>query len=132
MAVSYTHLNLSRIMRYITNTTETTVTLKDELDYVQKYLYCMKVRYQSSLNYSIHVDESLLSQPVPKLIIQPIVENAIRYGSNCAPPVSYTHLDVYKRQLQRFAPGRAISLENLPSAWRISKAMILSDALSEF
>ena len=46
----------------------------------------MKVRYQSSLNYSIHVDESLLSQPVPKLIIQPIVENAIRYGSNCAPP----------------------------------------------
>ena len=78
--------NLSRIMRYITNTTETTVTLKDELDYVQKYLYCMKVRYQSSLNYSIHVDESLLSQPVPKLIIQPIVENAIRYGSNCAPP----------------------------------------------
>ena len=78
--------NLSQIMRYITSTAETTVTLKDELDYVQKYLYCMKVRYQSSLNYSIHVDESLLSQPVPKLIIQPIVENAIRYGSNCAPP----------------------------------------------
>ena len=71
--------NLSRIMRYITNTTETTVTLKDELDYVQKYLYCMKVRYQSSLNYSIHVDESLLSQPVPKLIIQPIVENAMEH-----------------------------------------------------
>ena len=65
--------NLSRIMRYITNTTETTVTLKDELDYVQKYLYCMKVRYQSSLNYSIHEDESLLSHPVPKLLIQPIV-----------------------------------------------------------
>ena len=78
--------NLSQIMRYITNTAETTVTLKDELDYVQKYLYCMKVRYQSSLNYIIHVDESLLSQPVPKLIIQPIVENAIHYGSNCAPP----------------------------------------------
>ena len=34
--------NLSRIMRYITNTAETTVTLKDELDYVQKYLYCMR------------------------------------------------------------------------------------------
>ncbi|MGO4945590.1 sensor histidine kinase [Blautia sp. Sow4_E7] len=78
--------NLSQIMRYITSTVETTVTLKDELDYVQKYLYCMKVRYQSSLNYTIDVDESLLSQPVPKLIIQPIVENAIRYGSNCAPP----------------------------------------------
>ena len=82
--------NLSRIMRYITNTSETTVTLREELDYVQKYLYCMKVRYQSSLNYSIDVDESLLDQPVPKLIIQPIVENAIKYGSDCEPPWTIT------------------------------------------
>lgn len=82
--------NLSRIMRYITNTAETTVTLREELDYVQKYLYCMKVRYQSSLNYSIDVDESLLDQPVPKLIIQPIVENAIKYGSDCEPPWTIT------------------------------------------
>lgn len=42
-------------MRYITDTGSTTVSLADELDYVQKYLYCMKVRYQSSLNYNIDV-----------------------------------------------------------------------------
>lgn len=78
--------NLSQIMRYITDTKETIVSLKEELEYVQKYLYCMKVRYQSSLTYSIDVEESLLSQPVPKLLIQPIVENAIRHGSNCSPP----------------------------------------------
>ena len=78
--------NLSLIMRYITDTGSTTVSLADELDYVQKYLYCMKVRYQSSLNYNIDVDESLLSEEVPKLLIQPLVENAIKYGSNCAPP----------------------------------------------
>ncbi len=82
--------NLSSIMRYITNTSQTTVTLKEELDYVQKYLYCMKVRYQSSLNYSIDVEESILEQPVPKLIIQPIVENAIKYGSDCMPPWTIT------------------------------------------
>lgn len=79
---------LSKIMRYITDSTNQVVTLGDELEYVRKYLYCMKVRYQSSLNYSISVDEKLLSLSVPKLIIQPIVENAIKYGSNCAPPWS--------------------------------------------
>ena len=78
--------NLSLIMRYITDTGNTTVSLADEMDYVQKYLYCMKVRYQSSLNYSINVDETLLSEEVPKLLIQPLVENAIKYGSDCAPP----------------------------------------------
>ena len=82
--------NLSLIMRYITDTGHTTVTLADELDYVKKYLYCMKVRYQSSLNYIIDVDESLLTEEVPKLLIQPIVENAIKYGSNCAPPWTIT------------------------------------------
>ncbi|MBU5482045.1 sensor histidine kinase [Blautia sp. MSJ-19] len=82
--------NLSLIMRYITDTSSTTVTLADELDYVKKYLYCMKVRYQSSLNYSIDVDENLLSEEVPKLLIQPLVENAIKYGSDCAPPWTIT------------------------------------------
>lgn len=82
--------NLSMIMRYITDTGHTTVTLADELDYVRKYLYCMKVRYQSSLNYHIDVDESILMQKVPKLLIQPFVENAVRYGSDCAPPWTIT------------------------------------------
>ena len=81
-------LVLPLIMRYITNTGITTVTLKEELDYVQKYLYCMKVRYQSSLNYSIQVDDNLMAEQIPKLIIQPLVENAIKYGTNCAPPWS--------------------------------------------
>lgn len=78
--------NLSNIMRYITNTGSTTVTLREEIDYVQKYLYCMKVRYQTSLNYSIDIEETLLEKEVPKLIIQPLVENAIKYGTNCQPP----------------------------------------------
>lgn len=78
--------NLSNIMRYITNTSSTVVTLREEIDYVQKYLYCMKVRYQSSLNYVIDVEEDLLKERVPKLIIQPIVENAIKYGADCEPP----------------------------------------------
>lgn len=78
--------NLSNIMRYITNTASDVVSLEEELDYVKKYLFCMKVRYQSSLNYEISAEESLLNQRMPKLVIQPLVENAIKYGSDCLPP----------------------------------------------
>lgn len=80
--------NLSKIMRYITDGTSLKVTIRQELDYIEKYLYCMKVRYQSSLNYTIDVDESILDIEVPKLIIQPLVENALKYGTNCFPPWS--------------------------------------------
>jgi len=78
--------NLSKIMRYITDGSSPVVTIRQELDYIEKYLYCMKVRYQSSLNYTIQVDESLLDTEIPKLIIQPLVENALKYGTNCFPP----------------------------------------------
>ena len=78
--------NLSQIMRYITDSSSIHVTVKTEIDYVEKYLYCMKVRYQSSLNYTIDIDSELLSYSIPRLLIQPIVENAIKYGTDCIPP----------------------------------------------
>ncbi len=82
--------NLSKIMRYVTDTSFTNVSIRSELDYVSKYLYCMKVRYQSSLNYTVNMADALLELEVPKLIIQPIVENAIKYGTTCAPPWKIT------------------------------------------
>ncbi|MFV0527887.1 MAG: sensor histidine kinase [Lachnospiraceae bacterium] len=82
--------NLSTMMRYITDGGQTRVTLQQELDYIQKYLYCMKTRYQSSLNYIIDVDPSLLTYMAPKLIIQPLVENALKYGTTGTPPWQLT------------------------------------------
>jgi Predicted signal transduction protein with a C-terminal ATPase domain len=77
---------LSQMMRYITDTKSTVITVQLEMDYVNKYLYCMKIRYQTSLNYTLDIDERLLDQQIPKLLIQPVVENAIKYGTNCNPP----------------------------------------------
>lgn len=78
--------NLTKIMRYITDTTSSIVTLEEEIDYITKYLDCMKIRYQTSLNYMIDIDPSMNTIKIPKLIIQPLVENAIKYGMNGNPP----------------------------------------------
>lgn len=78
--------SLTKIMRYITATTTPVVSISEELDYIGKYLYCMKVRYQSSLNYMIDIDNDLLNEKIPKLVIQPLVENAIKYGTDKTPP----------------------------------------------
>ena len=52
-----------------------------------QYLYCMKVRYQSNLTFDIDIDEQLLAEQIPKLVIQPIVENALKYSTDaCSPP----------------------------------------------
>lgn len=78
--------DLSFLMRYITSEQSSLVTLEREIDYVRKYLSCMKVRYQSSLTYDIHIDDEMLDIELPKLIIQPLVENALKHGTQCEPP----------------------------------------------
>lgn len=56
------------------------ITVKEEITHVSNYLYIQKIRYKDKLNYVIHVDESLYAVEEPKLILQPLVENAIYHG----------------------------------------------------
>lgn len=79
---------LSSIMRYITNPEESEVTLEKEFRYLEEYMYCMKVRYQDSLRFRISLKESMRNIRIPKLSIQPLVENAVKYGTGNLPPWS--------------------------------------------
>lgn len=59
------------------------VPLSKELKYIDSYLLIMKNRYGDRLTYESHIDKSLLRNEVPKLILQPLVENAIYHGISC-------------------------------------------------
>jgi two-component system, LytTR family, sensor kinase len=56
------------------------VTLQEELQYLQLYLDIEKVRFGNRLNTEIDIDESTKELKLPALILQPIVENAIKFG----------------------------------------------------
>ena len=56
------------------------ITISQELDHIKNYLTIQKIRYADILNYQIDVDESLLDFKVIKLVLQPLVENAIYHG----------------------------------------------------
>ncbi len=56
------------------------IPLSDELAHVTSYLTIQKVRYQSTLQYQVEVEADCMSVLAPKLILQPIVENAIYHG----------------------------------------------------
>ena len=80
-------MSLTKMMRYITaGGADSLATVGAEIDYVGKYLYCMKVRFGDSLTCTIDVDEKMENLPMPHLILQPIVENAIKYGGSTEPP----------------------------------------------
>ncbi len=56
------------------------ITISQELDHIKNYLTIQKIRYADILNYEIDADESLLDFKIIKLVLQPLVENAIYHG----------------------------------------------------
>ncbi len=56
------------------------VTLRDELEFTRKYLDLEKARFDERLQVIIDVDDSLLDEQVPPMLLQPLVENAVKHG----------------------------------------------------
>ena len=56
------------------------ITISQELDHIKNYLTIQKIRYADILNYTIDTDEELLEIKMIKLVLQPLIENAIYHG----------------------------------------------------
>jgi two-component sensor histidine kinase len=72
---------LSDLLRYVLDdSARQEVALKRELEFIERYLAIEKIRFQDRLEVQIDVDHNTLDAMVPNLVLQPIVENAIRHG----------------------------------------------------
>jgi two-component system sensor histidine kinase YesM len=71
---------LSKLMKASISNRKSFYTLEEEIEYIQDYLFIQRLRFQDKINVSIHLDPGILDSEVPRLILQPIVENAIIHG----------------------------------------------------
>lgn len=75
----------SRLLRYSLHYGQAVVPLQTDLSYIEDYLLLQKQRYGDRLSYHIQAEEQLCSAMVPKLLVQPLVENAIIHNSDLVP-----------------------------------------------
>lgn len=73
-------VSLGNLMKYSIANNNGIVYLEDELKHIENYLLIQKNRLEDKLEYRIAVPDDLLKVKLPKLIIQPLVENAIIHG----------------------------------------------------
>lgn len=73
-------INISSLLRFSIENRTSEVPLKIDTIYTKNYLDIQKYRFGEKFDYNIEIDKDLESCAVPKLIIQPIIENAIKHG----------------------------------------------------
>ena len=80
---------LTALLRYVLDDTRAWVVLNDELAFVHRYLEIMQLRFGARLTFSVASEGGTDDAPVPPLILQPLVENAVEHGvANATGPVT--------------------------------------------
>ncbi|TVR69279.1 MAG: sensor histidine kinase [Spirochaetaceae bacterium] len=71
---------LARLLRLSISRGDELVSIRDEMEHIHNYLTIQKLRYRDKLDFRIQVDPEIMHLQVPKVILQPLVENAIYHG----------------------------------------------------
>ncbi len=72
---------LSDLLRIsLDNVGKNKITLREELDFLNKYLDIQAIRFKGRLNINMRINDTALDLKVPNLILQPLVENSIKHG----------------------------------------------------
>jgi two-component sensor histidine kinase len=76
---------LSTLLRYALESTSTQeVTLGREMEFLEDYLEIQRIRFEDRLEVNVDVDPAIVDAQVPSLVLQPLVENAVKHGASNA------------------------------------------------
>ena len=89
--------SLSRQLRYVMGDHRERVTLRQELDSLREYAVIVTARYEGRIAVNIEAEDRDLALLVPKLLLQPFVENAIRHGLRDRPEGGGVLIEVTRR-----------------------------------
>ena len=96
-------LALSQLFRLVLSQGKREVTVGQETELVSRYLQIQKMRFSKRLEYQIDVEDSVKKAKIPKLILQPFVENAIVHGfENVSTPCELTVSGIREENRIRF------------------------------
>lgn len=72
--------SLGKLLRYSMRWNSQTVTVEEEVDYIKNYLALINLRFDYEIFLSLNMPEDIWKQEIPKMSLQPIIENAIYHG----------------------------------------------------
>ena len=119
---------LSNFYKYNTNRDGEHITsISDEIEMIENYLNIEKIRFGNRLQYRIDVDKNALKKKIPHFILQPLVENAIKYGYDEKKEIVSIQLEIIQKNtslvITIFDSGQPFT-DNLASGYGLKSVMI--------
>lgn len=101
-------------------------TVREELDHVRQYLIIQKERYQDKLAYEIISDENLLDITIPKILLQPLVENSIYHGIRQLPGTGLIRITAARTEdaLLLSVKDNGIGFKTVDTIWKNSNTRL--------
>ncbi len=93
--------SLAKMFRLGLNKGQEYISIREEVEHIDSYLTIQKMRYGEKLNYKIDCDEDLLNHTIIKILLQPIVENAIYHGIKNIPNNGEINIKIYKDKFNK-------------------------------
>ena len=78
--------DLSLLLRYISSGTGNMASIEDEIRHTESYMNLIKVKYEERIVFKLEIPDEMKKIKTPKLMLQPLVENSVKYGLNVTPP----------------------------------------------
>lgn len=108
---------LGKLLRYSMRWVSGTVTVGEEVEYIRNYLALINLRYDYDINLSLSLPEHFYAQRIPKMSLQPIVENAIVHGLEELAQDAYVYIKGLEVdgacQIEITDPGRGMTQEEI-------------------
>ncbi|HML46299.1 MAG TPA: histidine kinase [Clostridia bacterium] len=118
--------HLSRIFRAVSDIQELFIYLLDEVEYAREFEALQTFRYQDRLSVTWNIERAAYRCRVPKLLLQPVLENAIEHGMRPDGSMLHIHVGAYVREGQLYIEfendgrplGRAGAQAGAQTVWR--------------
>jgi two-component system sensor histidine kinase YesM len=114
--------SLSRMLHYTVENDKSTGKLKEELEWLDGYVYIMRCRFEGRVDYGCYVEPELLDTEVPRLFLQPFVENAFIHGFDQMEDGCVLRISGWKEDNRRYFAvrdnGKGLSPERVEEVMR--------------
>ena len=109
-------VQLGSIFKYNMDTKTDIITLRDEINHIENYIALQSGRFGNKIRFSVDYDQEVLNIMIPKMILQPLIENSIIHGMGRNTGIGNIHLGIHWKDsliIQVIDNGKGISMETI-------------------